>query len=200
VSARKPPSRAARLKKARAEAAAALGLPDSDLHVKRYALLSVEYDNLTARYLSGDRLDVSELTRIESAMQEIRATLPPPIQEVAVTIVSRKEVQECPSCGHSFPTQKAPQTLEERIAKARLEERSQQSSPASPPLVPASTHDAADNNHAPQSDCVARRRAPAAPELHEVIAKNKDTRPVPAAPIPGSGGSLVWYGSNGSAR
>ena len=116
---KKPPSRAARLKKARAEAAAVLGLPDSDLHTKRYALLSVEYDNLTARYLSGDRLDVTELTRLENAMTEIRATLPPPVQQVELVIVAKAEVQKCERCGHEFATQKVPQTLEERQRLAR---------------------------------------------------------------------------------
>jgi hypothetical protein len=180
---RKPPSRAARLKKARAEAAAALGLPDSDLHVKRYALLAVEYDNLTARYLSGDRLDVSELTRLEGSMQEIRATLPPPTQQVELVIVSRKEVQECPLCKHSFAVQKAGESLEERQAKARLE----QSSPASPP---ASENKAKNNNHQPAASPSPRNKV-AKPEVrpyHETM--QRDSRP--GTPING-GGSLVWH-------
>jgi hypothetical protein len=112
--------RAERLRAARQSASIELGLPDADLRVKRFAMLAVQHEDLSAEYLVTGA-DFDALSKLESHMAEIKATTPSKPLEVALTIVSRAEVQKCPECSHEFAVQKAPQTLEERQAQARLD-------------------------------------------------------------------------------
>jgi hypothetical protein len=179
---------------ARTAASEELGLDAKDWRVRRYALLAMQFEAVEVALASGERADTGELIKLDASMAEIRTSLPP--QEVTVTIVSRKEVQECPKCQHSFPVQKAGESLEQRRAKALLEQSSQQSSPASPPSLPA-THDAGDNNHrstATPSPPKGKSK-PAPRPYHETALR--DSRPDAASKTVsnGGGGSLVWWSS-----
>jgi hypothetical protein len=85
---------AERLLQARKIAAKELRLPVTDWRVRRYALLVVMHDNATARLASGGDFNLDNLLKIETALQEIRATVPVEPIEVKLTVV--KSVDSAP--------------------------------------------------------------------------------------------------------
>jgi len=171
-----------RLKQARTEAAAVLGLPETDLHVRRYALLACKHDDMTARYVADESLDVSELIEIEAAMREIRETLPqPPV---------RVELKLFGGDGETVLLESKPGERFKDTMRRWGEWRDQSpavDTPRQAILKPAHASEAveavATPPKAPKPVSVAEPRP-----FHEVMAK--DTRP--DAPING-GGSLVWH-------
>jgi hypothetical protein len=66
------------------------------------------YENLQARLATGETVDISELTRIDAALAEIRRVVTPP-PNVHIEIVGA-DVDRCPQCGFEAPA-KAPKPL-----------------------------------------------------------------------------------------
>jgi hypothetical protein len=154
------------------------------------ALLACEHDDLTARYLGGEKLDVAELTQIESSMREVKEMLPPTPVSVSLTIIGRAEVQTCPQCSHEFPLQTVSETNHpgERIVDTfrRMKAEREALNPTPAKATETAAH-ASEFGQTPPNAPVKPAVAEPRP-FHEVIAK--DTRP--DAPING-GGSLVWH-------
>jgi len=87
---------AERLHRARKAAARELKLPPGDWRTRRYALLMVAHDNVTARLANGADVSVDNLLKIDAAMQEIRASTPQEPIAVTVTFVDGVETHESP--------------------------------------------------------------------------------------------------------
>jgi len=98
---RKPATpEAAQLLEARKSAAKELRLPITDWQVKRYALLMVAHDGLTARLAAGADFSVDALLKLDDAMAQIRASLPPERIKVDLEIVHGDQpVPFCKQCG-----------------------------------------------------------------------------------------------------
>jgi hypothetical protein len=79
---------AERILTARQEAAAELKLDISDWRVKRYATLMVTYDSYQARLAAGADINLDGLLKLDAAMAEIRASIPPEPPTVTVTFVN----------------------------------------------------------------------------------------------------------------
>jgi hypothetical protein len=67
---------AERLFRARRNASKELGLPTSSWQCRRFALLMVAHDNATTRLANGADVSIDNLLKIDSAMQEIRSSVP----------------------------------------------------------------------------------------------------------------------------
>jgi hypothetical protein len=80
-------SNAAVLLKARRAAAKDLGLPLDHWAVKRTALLSVAHANIERALCEGHRVDISDLLKVEAALNEVKAALPAKPLAVTVKIV-----------------------------------------------------------------------------------------------------------------
>jgi hypothetical protein len=61
---------------ARRSAAKELALPVTDWRVRRFGLLMAAHDALTARAAAGEHYKIEDLLRLDSAMQEIRGSIP----------------------------------------------------------------------------------------------------------------------------
>jgi len=94
----KPAPEAAALLAARRAAAKELKLPVHDWRVKRYALLMVAHDAVTAAAGTGAGYDINDLLKLDGAMQEIRATLPPERVKVDIKFIGREDFT-CRHCG-----------------------------------------------------------------------------------------------------
>jgi hypothetical protein len=84
---KRSPDAADRLRRARKAAAKELKLPLSSWQVRRFALLAVAHDNITARLASGADVSVDNLLKIDAAMEEIKASLPKPPLKVTVEYI-----------------------------------------------------------------------------------------------------------------
>ena len=73
-------------------------LPVTDWRCKRYALLMVAHDNVTARLASGADISVDNLLKIDTAMAEIRASVPQAPLRVDVELIEGP-IEHCPKCG-----------------------------------------------------------------------------------------------------
>ena len=89
-----PSTSAARLLKARKMASRQLKLPVTDWRVRRMALLQIVHDNITARLAAGSDVSVDNLLKVDAAMQEIRASLPPEAITVNVHIVEGDTIRD----------------------------------------------------------------------------------------------------------
>ena len=79
-----------RLRLARSAAAKELKLPADDWRVKRTAILHIAHENMTDALISGARIDIGDLLKIEDALQAIRASVPVPPITVNLEIVERE--------------------------------------------------------------------------------------------------------------
>jgi hypothetical protein len=76
-----------RLLKATRAASKELKLPVDSWQVRRFALLMCAHDNVTARLANGADVSIDNLLKIDSAMQEIRSSVPQEPIRVAIEIV-----------------------------------------------------------------------------------------------------------------
>lgn len=94
---------AERLRKAQRAAAKELKLPADSWQVKRFALLSIAHENITARLAAGGDIRIEDLIKVDQQMQEIRASLPPEPIAVQLTVVHTKHTRG-PELPPSDPT------------------------------------------------------------------------------------------------
>jgi hypothetical protein len=91
---------AERLYRARKAAAKELKLPVTDWRVRRFALLMVAHDNVTARLANGADVSVDNLLKVDAAMQEIRASMPPEPMSLDLHFVDGVTgIFNCQHCG-----------------------------------------------------------------------------------------------------
>ena len=176
---------AQRLIDAREAASKELNLPVTDWRVRRYALLMNAHDNLTARLLAsaGEGFDVDALLKLDNAMQEIRATLPPEQIKVAVKFVEGIS-GVCPKCraeipeGEYTPRPPAPRAIDAEAVET-VEGVKALPAPKTKP-VPALSPEQARAKH----------RA-------EFVKDSRPNAPAPA-PVDGGEGPLCWVGGRGT--
>jgi hypothetical protein len=187
VARRRDASSIARFKQLSREIGRRLKLKPSDSHVQHIATLSLGREMLTVEMLEGARVDPTALLKFDNAIrQHMPAVEQPPVELV---IVSRCEEQTCPACQHKFAVQKVGESLEQRVAKARLEQSLQSSSPASkegrgrkaPQIEPTVTPSR------PRAIPPKKADADPAPYFESM---QRDTRP---EAVNGHCGSLVWW-------
>jgi Bifunctional DNA primase/polymerase, N-terminal len=181
--------RADRLRKARTDASIELGIPDTDLRCKRYALLACQHEEATALYLAGESIDVDDLARLEESMQAIKASIP--LDRPVVRLEVLDSIRQCECCGWVKPPHRALPNEDAPTAFARWRSEGDFNVKDWSPALSAEAED----QSAPRIDSVASSHTPAKPvepkALHEVLIR--DTRP-DAPARNGNGGSLVWSG------
>ena len=101
---------AERLHRARKQAAKELSLPSTDWRCKRYALLMCAHDNATARLANGADINVDALLRLDSAMAEVRGSVPPEPIRVQIDVVNPTACK-CPKCAHVFDPESPERTV-----------------------------------------------------------------------------------------
>ena len=101
---------AERLHRARKVAAKELKRPVTDWRCKRYALLMCAHDNTTARLAAGADINVDALLRLDTAMQEIRSSVPPEPITVRLDVVNPTTCK-CPKCAHVFDPESPERTV-----------------------------------------------------------------------------------------
>jgi hypothetical protein len=89
---------AERLYRARRAAAKELKLPITSWQVRRFALLMVGHDNLTAKLANGVDVSIDNLLRIDAAMAQVRSSVPQEPIKVDVEFVEGP-IEHCPKCG-----------------------------------------------------------------------------------------------------
>ena len=132
-----------RLAELRQQAADESGLSLDHDSVVSLAALRFSREEILSRLVDGG----SDPARLSEALQTnaeaIQRIIPPPQQAVELIIVSKAETQLCPECGTEFATQKTHESLEQRQAKARLEQSRQAALQASSrkntPIEPTAT-------------------------------------------------------------
>jgi len=85
---------AERLYRARKQASRELKLPVDSWQVRRFALLMCAHDNVTARLANGADVSIDNLLKIDSAMQEIRSSVPQEALKVQIEIVNPEPLPE----------------------------------------------------------------------------------------------------------
>ena len=100
---------AERLHQARKAAAVELRLDPKDWRVRRYAVLLMQFENVEALLASGAESDADKLVKLDSAMQEIRATVPPEPMKVEV-VYCETITGICPACNARIEDYVAPPT------------------------------------------------------------------------------------------
>lgn len=78
---------AQRLADARKAAAEELHIPATDWRVRRYEALALAFERHEALLATGAEINVDKLLSLNTAMQEIRATVPPPQQTITVEYI-----------------------------------------------------------------------------------------------------------------
>ena len=84
---------------ARRSAAKELRLPVTDWRVRRYALLMVAHDQITARLAAGEGVNVEALLKLDASMQEIRSSIPDEQRTIKIGYVEGvRGIYTCQHC------------------------------------------------------------------------------------------------------
>jgi hypothetical protein len=158
---------------ARRAAAKELRMPVTDWRVRRYALLMVAHDQITARLANGEGVNVDALLKLDASMQEIRSSVPDERHTIRIAY-AEGIIGVCPHCKAEIPDYRAPESTAIE-SKPKVPAVGQ---PPEPKPLSAATP-------APANHIVER-------PYHETHAK--DSRPNPGIGLGDVRGSLCWSG------
>ena len=168
---------AKRLAAAREAAAKDLGLPESDWRVRRFAVLSIAYEGHESMLASGRGVDADTLLKLDTAMQEIRASLPP--ERITVELKM-----------HGETINREGETIREGFIRMQRENRDTEAAEASQVdsrrVIPATESVATSDAPIENAGMVVAEK-PAPKPYHETAVK--DSRP---GAVNGNGQSVVW--------
>ena len=164
---------------ARRAAAKELRMPVTDWRVRRYALLMVAHDQITARLANGEGVNVDALLKLDGSMQEIRSSIPVEQHTIKFQYVEGVAgIYRCQHCGKQNDLAEGLYT---------------------PSVQPVATLSGVEQPREPKPLSTVNSRAvgtiAAAPEqrpYHETHAK--DLRPNARPSLANAGGSVVWSG------
>jgi hypothetical protein len=126
-----------RLRLARREASKDLGLPLDHWAVRRTALLSVAHENLEHALVDGHRVDISDLLKVEEALNAVKAALPSKPIPVTLTFVDGATGKRSTDLKELRPPNKptGPTQIDGEATEVKPD-AAVKAAPASPPLPP----------------------------------------------------------------